>query len=103
MEVIWVVIGLLREAVPEGIELPDYMMTTTEKGFYASAEFLASLSTQLFEVKINQMIAQDAMKKSLDSELEIKQQLDRTQAMAEVIGMLESDEGFTELYLKGDP
>lgn len=97
VEVIWVVIGLLREEVPEGIELPDYMMTTTEKGFYASAEFLASLSTQLFEVKINQMIAQDAMKKSLDSELEIKQQLDRTQAMAEVIGMLESDEGFTEL------
>lgn len=97
VEVIWVVIGLLREAVPEGIELPDYMMTTTQKGFYASAEFLASLSTQLFEVKINQMIAQDAMKKSLDSELEIKQQLDRTQAMAEVIGMLESDEGFTEL------
>ena len=97
VEVIWVVIGLLREAVPEGIELPDYMMTTTEKGFYASAEFLASLSTQLFEVKINQMIAQDAMKKSLDSELEIKQQLDRTQAMAEVVGMLESDDGFTEL------
>lgn len=97
VEVIWVVIGLLRDAMPEGIELPEYMMTTTEKGFYASAEFLASLSTQLFEVKINQMIAQDAMKKSLDSELEIKQQLDRTQAMAEVIGMLESDEGFTEL------
>ena len=97
VEVIWVVIGLLREAVPEGIELPHYMMTTTEKGFYASAEFLASLSTQLFEVKINQMIAQDAMKKSLDSELEIKQQLDRTQAMAEVVGMLESDDGFTEL------
>ena len=97
VEVIWVVIGLLRDAMPEGIKLPEYMMTTTEKGFYASAEFLASLSTQLFEVKINQMIAQDAMKKSLDSELEIKQQLDRTQAMAEVIGMLESDEGFTEL------
>ena len=97
VEVIWVVIGLLRDAMPEGIELPEYMMTTTEKGFYASAEFLASLSTQLFEVKINQMIAQDAMKKSLDSALEIKQQLDRTQAMAEVIGMLESDEGFTEL------
>ena len=97
VEVIWVVIGLLREEMPEGIELPEYMMTTTEKGFYASAEFLASLSTQLFEVKINQMIAQDAMKKSLDSELEIKQQLGRTQAMAEVIGMLESDEGFTEL------
>lgn len=97
VEVIWVVIGLLRDAMPEGIELPEYMMTTTEKGFYASAEFLASLSTQLFEVKINQMIAQNAMKKSLDSELEIKQQLDRTQAMAEVVGMLESDEGFTEL------
>ena len=97
VEVIWVVIGLLRDAMPEGIELPEYMMTTTEKGFYASAEFLASLSTQLFEVKINQMIAQDAMKKSLDSELAIKQQLDRTQAMTEVIGMLESDEGFTEL------
>lgn len=97
VEVIWVVIGLLRDAMPEGIELPEYMMTTTEKGFYASAEFLASLSAQLFEVKINQMIAQDAMKRSLDSELEIKQQLDRTQAMAEVVGMLESDDGFTEL------
>ena len=97
VEVIWVVIGILRDELPESIELPDYMMTTTEKGFYASTEFLASLSTQLFEVKINQMIAQDAMQKSIESENKMKVQLHRTQAMTEVIRMLESDEGFSEL------
>ena len=97
VEVIWVVIGILRDAVPEGVELPEYMMTTTEKSFYASAEFLASLSAQLFEVKINQLIAQDAMKKSLESENEMKHQLHRSQAMTEVVRMLESDEGFSEL------
>ncbi len=97
VEVIWVVIGILRDEIPESIELPDYMMTTTEKGFYASTEFLASLSTQLFEVKINQMIAQDAMQKSIESENKMKVQLHRTQAMTEVIRMLESDEGFSEL------
>lgn len=97
VEVIWVVIGILRDAVPEGVELPEYMMTTTEKSFYASTEFLASLSAQLFEVKINQLIAQDAMKKSLESENEMKHQLHRSQAMTEVVRMLESDEGFLEL------
>lgn len=97
VEVIWVVIGILRDAVPEGVELPEYMMTTTEKSFYASTEFLASLSAQLFEVKINQLIAQDAMKKSLESENEMKHQLHRSQAMTEVVRMLESDEGFSEL------
>lgn len=97
VEVIWVVIGILRDAVPEGVELPEYMMTTTEKSFYASTEFLASLSAQLFEVKVNQLIAQDAMKKSLESENEMKHQLHRSQAMTEVVRMLESDEGFSEL------
>lgn len=97
VEVIWVVIGILRDAVPEGVELPEYMMTTTEKSFYASTEFLASLSAQLFEVKINQLIAQDAMKKSLESENEMKHQLHRSKAMTEVVRMLESDEGFSEL------
>lgn len=97
VEVIWVVIGILRDAVPEEVELPEYMMTTTEKSFYASTEFLASLSAQLFEVKINQLIAQDAMKKSLESENEMKHQLHRSQAMTEVVRMLESDEGFSEL------
>ena len=97
VEVIWVVIGILRDAVPEGVELPEYMMTTTEKSFYASTEFLASLSAQLVEVKINQLIAQDAMKKSLESENEMKHQLHRSQAMTEVVRMLESDEGFSEL------
>lgn len=97
VEVIWVVIGIIRDAVPEGVELPEYMMTTTEKSFYASTEFLASLSAQLFEVKINQLIAQDAMKKSLESENEMKHQLHRSQAMTEVVRMLESDEGFSEL------
>lgn len=97
VEVIWVVIGILRDAVPEGVELPEYMMTTTEKSFYASTEFLASLSAQLFEVKINQLIAQDAMKKSLESENAMKHQLHRSQAMTEVVRMLESDEGFSEL------
>lgn len=97
IEVIWVVIGVLREEVPEDMQVPEYIMTTTEKSFYASVEFLASLSRQLFEVKINQLIAQDAMKKSLDSENEMKHQLHRSQAMTEVVRMLESDEAFTEL------
>lgn len=96
-QVIWVIVGLLEEKITSQNSLPEGMMTTTETHYYASVEFLSLLSTQLFEVKINQLIAQTAMKKSQNSENAMQHQLQRLQTMTEVIQTLESDDAFADL------
>lgn len=96
-QVIWVIVGFLEEKIASQSNIPEGMMLTTEAHFYASVEFLSLLSAQLFEVKINQLIAQTAMKKSQNSENAMQHQLHRLQAMTEVIQMLESDDAFANL------
>ena len=96
-QVVWVVIGFLAERMTSKDEILEGLMTTTEEHFYASVEFLSVLSRQLFEVKINQLIAQTAMKKSIESENAMEEQLHRSHAMTEVLRMLESDNGFAKL------
>lgn len=96
-QVIWVIVGLLEEKITSQNSLPEGMMTTTETHYYASVEFLSLLSAQLFEVKINQLIAQTAMKKSQNSENAMQHQLQRLRTMTEVIQMLESDDAFADL------
>ena len=92
-----------NEQIETMVEYPaaqDYAKVcaiSTRMHFYASVEFLSLLSAQLFEVKINQLIAQTAMKKSQNSENAMQHQLHRLQAMTEVIQMLESDDAFANL------
>ena len=96
-QVIWVVIGILSDKIQEGIEIPVYMNTTTEERYYYSLEFLEILTRQLFAVKVSEIIAADAMRKSVESELEMQDQLHRLEAMMEVVRQLESDNGFAKI------
>ena len=87
-EVIWIAIAILEEKLGEGDELPPYVMRTTEDRFYRSVEFLEMLSKQLFAVKFSELIAQEAMRKSVESEEAIEKELHRSEAMTEVVRML---------------
>lgn len=96
-QVVWVVIGILPEYITKEDDVPDCLMTTTEEHMYASVEFLSVMSRQLFDVKINQLIARNAMKRSMVSEAATEEQLKRSNTMTEILRMLESDNGFAEL------
>ncbi len=96
-QVIWLIIGILMERLTPELELPEGIMMTSENQLYASVEFLSVVSEQIFEVKINQLIAQTAMQRSRESEAAMERQLQRSLAMTEVLRMLESDEGFSDL------
>lgn len=95
--VIWIVIAIMEDRLGPGDEVPDYIRRTTEKQMYASVEFLSLLTHQLFEVKINQMLAQEAMQKSVVAEIAMEKQLQRSQALTEVLQSLESDGGFVSV------
>lgn len=96
MQLIWIVIGVLAERLEEA-EVPECIMRTTEEHWYASVEFLSLLSRQIFESRINQLLAQTAMERSIASEEAMEKQLHRARAMEEVLRGLESDNGFPKL------
>lgn len=95
--VIWVAFAILEEQVGEADAVPEYMMRTTENRFYRSVEFLEMLSRQLLAVKVSELIAQEAMHKSVASEAAIERELHRSEAMTAVVRALESEDGFEEV------
>ena len=50
----WIVIGIIEENMPDGIELPEGTLSTTESRFYASIEFLETLTRQLIVSRQNE-------------------------------------------------
>ena len=94
---VWIVVGLMKEALPEGESLPQYMMTTTQQQFYASVEFLSLLSGQLFASQRDQLAAKDAIKKRIASEQSLEHQLHQTRAMTEILQIMESDNSFEKI------
>lgn len=93
-QIAWVVIGVLEDKVPQNHDLPDNIQFTSEERFYRSLEFLEVLSKQMFGVKLSEIIAQEAMQKSVESEKLLKDQLYRSEAMTAVVKFLDSEGGF---------
>lgn len=93
---IWVVIGILPTP-DEMAEIPEYIMKTTEERFYKSIEFLEALSRQVFAVKMEEILAQEAFQKSKQSEQQMEAELRRNEVMTSVVKMLESEDGFSEI------
>ena len=54
---IWIVTGVMEDA---GCDVPDYIMRTTPERYYKSIEFLETLSKQMFAVKLEELLAQEA-------------------------------------------
>lgn len=98
---IWIVVGIIESKAKEtGIELPDYIMTTTEERYYKSVEFLEGLSKQFFAVKMEEVIAQAAVQKSKESEEQMKLELRRNEVITSIVKKLESEESFTDIAVE---
>ena len=95
--IIWIVVAILEENLPEGLQIPDCVYRTTENHFYRSMAFLETLTRQLFTMKEHQISAQDAMEQALAAEEKYKNQLHRSEAMGAVVRMMESEDTFSEI------
>ena len=91
---VWIVIGIMDNSTED---IPDYMMRTSPERYYKSLEFLESLSKQIFAVKMEEVLAQEAFNKSRESEAQMKEQLHRNEAMTSILKMLESENSFTKI------
>lgn len=91
---VWIVIGIMDDSTED---IPDYIMRTSPERYYKSLEFLESLSKQIFAVKMEEVLAQEAFNKSRESETQMKEQLHRNEAMTSILKMLESENSFTKI------
>ena len=76
---IWIVTGVMEDA---GCDVPDYIMRTTPERYYKSIEFLETLSKQMFAVKLEELLAQEAFLKSRESEIQMETELKRNEAIS---------------------
>ncbi len=93
---IWIVIGIMDQE-SEDADVPQYIMKTTPDRYYKSLEFLESLSKQLFAVKLEETLAQEAFVRSRESESQMEAELHRNEVMTSIVKMLESENGFTKI------
>lgn len=90
----WIVIGIMEEEA-EGV--PECIMQTTPERYYKSLEFLETLSKQMFAVKMEELLAQEAFLKSRESEAQMESELHRNEVMTSIVKMLESENGFDKI------
>lgn len=90
----WIVIGVMEQ---EGADVPACVMRTTPERFYKSLEFLETLSKQMFAVKLDELLAQEAFLKSRESEAQMEAELHRNEVMTAIVKMLESENGFDKI------
>lgn len=96
-QIIWVIAAIIEEELNEENRPPKYMLTTTRHRFLRSVEFLESLSRLIFAVKMDELIAQEAMQKSIASEERMQKQLHRSETIGQILSMLESENGFGKI------
>lgn len=91
---IWIIIGIMEEA---GEEIPAYMKRTTAERFYKSIEFLEVISKQIFGVKLEKHLAQEAFIVSRASKNKMEAELRRNGVLADIVKMMESENEFTKI------
>lgn len=90
----WIVIGVMEQ---EGAAVPECVMRTTPERFYKSLEFLETLSRQMFAVKMEELLAQEAFLKSRESEAQMESELRRNEAMTAIVKTLESEQSLDQI------
>ncbi|MGN0427251.1 MAG: EAL domain-containing protein [Agathobacter sp.] len=96
-QIIWCAVAFLQEYINDEVELPDYIMTVHKEDYYRSLEFLEYLSKMLMAVKMDELIAQEAMLIGRAAKESVEKQLHRSETMTQVVTMLESDNGFGKI------
>lgn len=90
----WIVIGVMEN---DSADVPECVMRTTPERYYKSLEFLETLSKQMFAVKMEELLAQEAFLKSRESEAQMEAELHRNEVMTAIVKMLESENGFDKI------
>lgn len=91
---IWIVIGIMEHVEQD---VPDCIMRTTPERYYKSLEFLETLSKQMFAVKMEELLAQEAFLKSRESQAQMEAELRRNEVMTSIVKMLESESEFDKI------
>ena len=94
---VWVVLAAIEEKITEDDDVPEFIKRTTEEHFYRSLAFLEEISKQVLVLRKNEISAAEACEKSKLSEEKYKAQLGRSEALATVVKLLESDDTFSNL------
>lgn len=100
----WLLFGVLSDASNiedyENPPLEDFVSTMTEKEFAAVVDVLRAVSEEIIRYKISIYDAQAESRRSISSEREIKGTLRRTEALTEVVQLLESDDAIEKIMQK---
>lgn len=100
----WLLFGVLSDASNtedyENPPLEDFVSIMTEKEFAAVVDVLRAVSEEIIRYKISIYDAQAESRRSISSEREIKGTLRRTEALTEVVQLLESDDAIEKIMQK---
>lgn len=97
---IWVVAAVIEDYVTDEDEIPEYVLRISEGQFYRAIGFLETLSKQLFVVKEQELHAMDIMERAMETEERFTNQLERSEAMAEIVHTMELEDDFTAIGQK---
>ncbi|MBR2044801.1 MAG: GGDEF domain-containing protein [Agathobacter sp.] len=97
---IWIVIAVIEEYVPEGVEIPEYVARTSDNRFYRSVAFLEALSRHVLMIKEQELQAKEVLEQAMEMDAKLKEQLRRSEAMATVVRQIESDDKLMDIATK---
>lgn len=94
IQMTWILTALLEDEVTAQDQIPEEMVYTRECYMADAMEYLEGMSRQLFAIKLEESIAQEAVLASAEAEREAKEELNRSEAMTQIVKMLESEHIF---------
>ncbi len=97
---IWIVVAVIEELVPEDVEIPEYVARTSDNRFYRSIAFLEALSRHILMIKEQELKAKNVLDQAMESDKKLKEQLRRSEAMATVVRQIESDDKLMDIATK---
>ena len=96
-EIVWMVVGVIKELLPFGVMLPEGMMVTSTQELEDSVAFLEFISGYLAMVQQAKREAASLAEKSRGVEAELKERLRQSETLTSILYMLESEESFTDI------
>lgn len=96
----WLVGGIFADEMPKEMLLPEGALCTKRKAFWEALEFFCSMFRNYFKMGIGTLEASKESEKSRQAEKRMEEELRRSEAMASVVRMLESEQEFSEVVKK---
>lgn len=97
---IWVAVAVIEERLTPDDMIPEYVLRISEEEFYRTIGFLETVSKQFFAVKEQEIRAKEQIDKAVSTEQLFNDQLVRSEAMTEIVHLLESEDKFSAVASK---